>query len=329
MVEGERVFSGFQPTGVLHLGNYLGTVKNAVALQEEHFCIYSIVDYHALTAEVDYRSLPRDVTAMAADLIACGIDPERSILFVQSHVPEHTELAWIFNCFTSYGDLTRMTQFKEKAELSEFVSAGLFDYPVLQAADILLYKASLVPVGEDQLQHLELCRRIARRFNREVGSQVFPEVEPLLTQASRIMSLADPSQKMSKSLGSKHYIGLMEPESAIYEKVRTAVTDPGLKPGQAMGPGVQNLFRILEFTAEPGLVESLKEEHQAGKLLYERLKQIVYESVMNTIAPIRARRAELSDPDVKETLRFGAERAQKIARETIKEVKELLGAGEF
>lgn len=329
MAEEKRVFSGFQPTGVLHLGNYLGTVKNAVALQEGHFCFYSIVDYHALTVPLDYSSLPRDVTAMAADLIACGIDPERSILFVQSHVPEHTELAWILNCFTSYGDLTRMTQFKEKAERSEFVSAGLFDYPVLQAADILLYKASLVPVGEDQLQHLELCRRIARRFNREVGRAVFPEVEPILTRASRIMSLADPTQKMSKSLGNKHYIGLMEPEAAIQEKVRTAVTDPGLKPGQKMGPGVQNLFRILEFTAEPSLVESLKEEHQAGKLLYERLKGIVYESLMEAIAPIRARRRELSESDVEKALRFGAERARAIARETIKEVKELLGVGEF
>jgi tryptophanyl-tRNA synthetase len=325
----ERVFSGFQPTGVLHLGNYLGTVKNAVALQESYFCIYAVVDYHALTAQVDYKSLRQDVIDMAADLIACGIDPEQSILFVQSHVPEHTELAWIFNCFTSYGDLTRMTQFKEKAEHAEFVNAGLFDYPVLQAADILLYKASLVPVGEDQLQHLELCRRIARCFNREVGCEVFPEVEPILTPASRIMSLADPNQKMSKSLGERHYLGLMEPESVIYEKVRTAVTDPGLKPGQAMGPGVQNLFRILDFVAEPELVEPLKEEHRAGKLLYERLKGVVYDSLMNAIAPIRARRAELSDAQIKAVLRSGAERARKIAKETLKEVRELLGVGGF
>jgi len=323
----ERVFSGIQPTGELHIGNYFGAVINYIRLQEQYDCIYSIVDYHAITEEHDPQLLPKRVLGMAADLLACGIDPERAILFVQSHVPEHTELAWIFNCFTSFGDLTRMTQFKEKSRRQEFVSAGLFDYPVLQAADILLYRASKVPVGEDQLQHLELARRIARRFNTRMG-EFFPEPEAILSEAPRLMSPADPTQKMSKSLGEKHYIGVMEPEASIYEKIKTAVTDIGPR-GEEMSPGVANLFLILKFSADSRIYEELEEEYRAGTLKYVRLKEAVFESLMGVLRPIQARRRELEADleGVRQVLEEGAARAREIAQVNIKEIRRLVGVG--
>nr|WP_231944270.1 tryptophan--tRNA ligase [Candidatus Bipolaricaulis anaerobius] len=239
-----RIFSGIQPTGELHIGNYFGAIERWVELQQGNECIYCIADYHALTNEdtvpAELRTARRE---LALDLVACGIDPERSVLYVQSAVPEHTELCWILGCVASYGDLTRMTQFKEKAAEQEFINGGLFYYPVLQAADILLYRADHVPVGEDQVQHLEEARRIARRFNFRFGG-TFPEPEPILGEGARIMSLADPERKMSKSAGPDHYIGLMEPEESIRKKVRSAVTDVGLTPGQGMSPGVANLFSL-------------------------------------------------------------------------------------
>ena len=325
----ERIFSGIQPTGELHLGNYFGAIVRWVELQAEYECIYSIVDYHAITVDYDAKELPKRTLAMAMDLLACGIDPERSILFVQSHVPEHTELAWIFNCFTSYGDLTRMTQFKDKSAKEEFVSAGLFDYPVLQAADILLYRASKVPVGEDQLQHLELARRIARRFNSRVG-EFFPEVQPILSEAPRIMSPADPTQKMSKSLGEKHYIGLMEDEDSIYRKIRTAVTDIGPRgEGMGMSPGVRNLFLILKLSAPPEVYAQFEEEYRVGTLKYVNLKEAVYEHLMAKLRPIRERRRELEqDPErVKAILKEGAERARAIAVENMRVIRKLVGVG--
>jgi tryptophanyl-tRNA synthetase len=328
-----RIFSGAQPTGELHIGNYLGAIKNWAALQDDYDCFYCVVDYHALTfasergADFNPAQLKKDTLNLAMDLIACGIDPKKSIVFVQSHIPEHTELAWVFNCFTSYGDLLRMTQFKDKSDKADFISAGLFDYPVLQAADILLYKAERVPVGEDQVQHLELCRRIARRFNSQLGKELFPEVEPILTQGSRIMSLAEPEQKMSKSLGPKHYIGLMEPEKSILNKVKSAVTDVGLKPGQEMAPGVENLLKIIKITAGDAVFESLKAEHAAGKLMYSKLKDTVYEFLMKELEPVRKRRQELKEDDVREVLKDGAERARAVAVKTIAEVRTLLGVG--
>lgn len=324
----ERVFSGIQPTGELHLGNYFGAIVRWVELQAEYDCIYSIVDYHAITVDYDAKELPKRTLAMAMDLLACGIDPNRSILFVQSHVPEHTELAWILNCFTSYGDLTRMTQFKDKSAKEEFVSAGLFDYPVLQAADILLYRASKVPVGEDQRQHLELARRIARRFNSRLG-EFFPEPKEILSEAPKLMSPADPTQKMSKSLGEKHYIGLMEDENSIYQKIRTAVTDIGPQAGGEMSPGVRNLFLILKLSAPPEVYAQFEGEYEAGTLKYVKLKEAVYEHLMAKLRPIRERRRELErDPEqVKRILQEGAERARAIAVESMREIRKLVGVG--
>ena len=328
-----RIFSGIQPTGVLHLGNYFGAIRQWVDLQEGNQCIYCIVDYHALTNEgTKPEELRRSRRELALDLIACGIDPERTILFVQSDVPEHTELCWILGCVTSYGDLTRMTQFKDKSAGRRFVSAGLFNYPVLQAADILLYRASGVPVGEDQIQHLELSRRIARRFNARYG-EFFPEPEPLVPRkGARIMSLSDPSIKMSKSAGEQHYVGVMEDESSIRKKVRTAVTDVGLKPGSEMSPGVANLFEILELATseggDPSIVAELRKEFKEGKLLYSRLKDAVFEELMRILRPIQKRRAELAQSGkIEDILEQGAERAREIARSTIAEVRERVGLG--
>ncbi len=327
-----RVFSGAQPTGTLHIGNYFGAIRNWAALQEDHECVYCIVDYHAITIEVDPNVLRAASRSMALDLIACGIDPEKSILFVQSAVPEHTELAWILGTVTSYGDLTRMTQFKDKSAGRKFVSAGLFTYPVLQAADILLYRATGVPVGKDQVQHLELSRRIARRFNSRYG-ELFPEPEPIVPKkGARIMSLADPSIKMSKSAGEAHYIGVMEDESSIRKKIRSAVTDVGLKPGSEMSPGVENLFEILELaTAEggdPTIVRELREEFEAGKLLYSRLKDAVFEELIRIIRPIQQRRAEVAQSGkIEEILEEGAMRARELARPTIAEVRKRVGLG--
>ncbi len=326
-----RIFSGIQPTGTLHIGNYFGAIRNWAALQANYECIYCIVDYHAITIDIDPKVLRAASRNMALDLIACGIDPERAILFVQSAVPEHTELAWIFGCVTSYGDLSRMTQFKDKSADKKFVSASLFTYPILQAADILLYRADGVPVGEDQVQHLELSRRIARRFNARFG-EFFPEPEPIVGKGARIMSLADPTIKMSKSAGDAHYIGVMENEGSIRKKVRSAVTDTGLAAGEEMSPGVATLFEILELATElsgdPSIVAELHADFAAGKLMYSRLKDAVFENLMEVLRPIQQRRTELeASGKVDEILAKGAQKARAIARENIAQVRELAGLG--
>jgi tryptophanyl-tRNA synthetase len=327
----KRVFSGIQPTGTMHIGNYLGAIRNWVSLQDEADCIYCIVDYHAITIDVDPKELRQASQSMALDLLACGVDPERSILFVQSDVPAHTELEWIFGCVTSYGNLSRMTQFKDKSDKQEFVSAGLFTYPILQAADILIYRADGVPVGEDQVQHLELSRRIARRFNARFG-EYFPEPEPIVRKGARIMSLADPTSKMSKSAGEAHYVGGMEPEKSIRKKVRSAVTDVGLEAGAAMSPGVANLFEILELACEsvgdPATVLELKAEFADGKLLYSRLKDTTFERLMDVLRPIQERRAKLAaSGDVVTLLQAGARKATAIASATMVDVRRLVGLG--
>lgn len=321
-----KLFSGIQPTGDLHLGNYFGAITNWVELQQEHDTVYCIVDLHAITSDYEPENLRDNSVEQAMDLMACGIDPEESILFVQSEVTEHVELQWVFNSVTSYGDLTRMTQFKDKSEDRDFVSAGLFDYPVLQAADILLYKASKVPVGEDQIQHVELTRRIARKFNSRFG-EFFPEPEPLVGKAARIMSTADPERKMSKSAHAKHAIGLMEDEDSIWDKVKTAVTDPGQSEGEEMSPGVANLFTLLELTAPESTVESFRDDHREGNLMYIDLKEAVYENLMSEIRPVQEKKQELLNnrDQVKEILEEGSEKAREIASRNMEKVRDLVG----
>lgn len=321
-----RVLSGIQPTGELHIGNYFGAIRNWVRLQALHDCFYMVVDYHAITMDFTPAELSANTLQMARDLLACGIDPARCTFFVQSHVSEHTELAWIFNCFTSVGELSRMTQFKSKSEQQkEFVSAGVFDYPVLQAADILIYKADFVPVGEDQVQHLELTNDIRERFHSRVGLQIFPEVRPILSETPRIMSLADPTKKMSKSLGPMHYIGVFEPPDSIHKKIRSAVTDVGLEKTEGMSPGVKTLFELLKITAPANIYESFLAQHAAGTLKYSELKPAVYEYLMKELAPIQERRKGLSDDEVRTILRAGGAQARGVASETMRAVRSALG----
>ena len=325
----ERIVSGQKPTGETHIGNYFGANRNWVKLQDSYECFYFIADYHAITVDWDPGALQRDTLQMVLDLLACGIDPERSVLFLQSDIQEHMELCWIFNNLTGFGDLVRMTQFKERrdeAETSqEFLSVGLFDYPVLQAADILMYHGEKVPVGDDQLQHIEITRRIARRFNSRFGDY-FPEPEGILSEAPRVMSLADPMRKMSKSYGEKHAIPLMEPEDSIQGKIKAALTDVGPR-GEKMSPGVENLFLLLKLSAPKAVYEQFKAEYNRGALKYEALKRALFEHLMETLRPIRERRRKLRESDAKVVLKEGSAKASKIARETLRKVRRRIGVG--
>ena len=319
------VFSGIQPSGVIHIGNLLGAIRNWVELQSRYPCYFCIVNYHAITVPYDPREMPKLVRDGILLNVAAGLDPERSVIFVQSDVPEHTELAWLFNCITPLGQLQRMTQFKDKAQKhAEAVNAGLLNYPVLQAADILLYKADLVPVGEDQVQHIELTRDIARKFNHLFG-QTFPEPEAYLTRGARIMSLDNPTRKMSKS-EPQGAISLLDPPDVVREKVRRAVTDVGPTGGE-MSPGVRNLFTLLELTAPADTYRHFKEQYERGTIRYVELKQALAEAIIAMLTPIQERYRELaSRPNVaQEIAAAGAERARRVAKEVIREVRERMG----
>ncbi len=319
-----RIFSGIQPTGAIHIGNYAGAIQNWVRMQDEHECIFCICDYHALTTVNDGERLRRQVYEAALDLLACGLDTEKCRLFVQSQVPEHTELAWILSCCASMGELNRMTQFKEKSESNEFVNAGLFTYPILMAADILLYKAELVPVGEDQLQHLEVARVFARHFNNVFG-ETFPEPQSRLTAATRVMALNDPSKKMSKSIAGST-IMLTDDDATIKRQIKKAVTDVG-GTGETMSPGVANLFNLLKIFSSPETVAHFEEQYKAGALRYGDLKKTLGEDVAAKLGVIRERRQALAaDPDrVYAILDDSARQVRRLARVTLDEVREKVG----
>ena len=321
-----RVFSGIQPTGSIHVGNYVGAIKNWVRLQEQYESYFCIVDYHAITVPYKAKEMVQRVFDAALDILASGIDPEKSVFFAQSYVPEHTELAWIFNAQTSMGALERMTQFKEKSERTDYVNAGLFTYPVLQAADILLYKAAIVPVGDDQLQHLELTREVARRFNNQFG-RTFPEPKAELTPAARVMALNEPTRKMSKSIPAG-CISLSESDAEMRKKIARAVTDAGPEDaGDEMSPGVKNLFTLLEAFGTPEQLAHFKAEYDGGTLRYSELKPAVAEAVVAELGPVRARREELAaHPErVWAALEHGAERARTLAQQTMVEVRAKMG----
>jgi tryptophanyl-tRNA synthetase len=320
-----RVFSGIQPTGAIHIGNYVGAVRNWVRMQDLHDCYYCIVDYHAVTVPYEPKEMPARIFEAALDILASGLDPGKCVFFAQSYVPEHTELAWVFNSLASVGALERMTQFKEKSEqFRENVNAGLFTYPCLQAADILLYRASLVPVGEDQVQHLELTREIARRFNHRFG-ETFPEAEPALTPAARVMALNDPTRKMSKSIPGS-FISLSDDEPEIRKKIGRAVTDVGPQTGE-MSPGVKNLFTLLEAFAPPETVQHFAAQYEGGTLRYSELKPAVADAVVAELAPVRERREALAaEPErVWAALDDGARRAREVAARTMEEVRLKMG----
>jgi tryptophanyl-tRNA synthetase len=321
-----RIFSGIQPSGSLHIGNYLGAVKNWVDLQHKYESIYCVVDYHAITLPYEPADLRARTADMALSLLAAGLDPEKCTIFVQSMVPEHTELAWIFNTLTPLGELERQTQFKDKASREESVPAGLLNYPVLQAADILLYRAELVPVGEDQLQHLELSREIARKWNaRFDDAGFFPEPKGLLTPARRIMGL-DGQAKMSKSLGNT--VELLESPESIWEKLRPAVTDP--KRVRRTDPGtpeVCNIYHLHKAFSPPATVEHVAVQCRTAGWGCIDCKRVLHESMEKELIPIRARSEEIAAKPqrVREILSAGAEHAGKIAKETMKAVKDKMG----
>jgi len=320
-----RVFSGIQPSGELHIGNYLGAVKNWVDLQEKHECYICIVDYHAITQDYDVEQLSSRSFEMAVSLLACGLDPEKCVLFVQSHVLEHTELAWVFMSVTPLGELERMTQFKDKSRRQESVLAGLLNYPVLQAADVLLYKADAVPVGEDQVQHVELMREIARKWNSRYGRDFFPEPDALVGPARRILGL-DGQAKMSKSLGNT--IGILEEEDGIWQLLRPAVTDPArVKKTDPGDPEVCNLYSLHKLFSPGTTVDEVAQKCRSAGWGCLDCKRVLADNITAEFAPIRERAAELKNhPErVRDMLEAGAERARVVARETMREVRERMG----
>jgi len=323
-----RVFSGIQPSGTLHLGNYLGAVKNWVAMQETHDCVYCAVDLHAITVRQQRAELRRNTIDLVNLFLASGVDPERSIVFVQSHVPAHTELMWILNTITYMGELRRMTQYKDKTAGAEgeSIAVGLFDYPVLMAADILLYRADAVPVGEDQKQHVELTRDVAERFNNAFG-KAFVVPEPIIrTEGARVMSLDDPAMKMSKSAGSENsYVAVMDSPDVIRRKIRRAVTDSGSEVrGGPDKPALTNLLDIYSALAGEPVDEIVRRYEGKG---YADLKADLGEVVANALAPIQARIRELEADKsfTLEVLKTGAERGEAIAARTLAKVRERVG----
>ncbi len=322
-----RIFSGIQPSGELHIGNWLGAVQNWVNLQRTYDCIFCVVDLHAITGKYDQFTLASRTREMAIGLLACGIDPARSVLFVQSHVPEHSELQWLLNTVTPICELERMTQFKDKSQRFESVPAGLLNYPVLMAADILLYRADLVPVGEDQTQHLELSREIARRWNAEFGNggNFFPEPQPLLTEAKRIVGL-DGQAKMSKSLGNT--IGLLDSPEEIWQKLRPAKTDPARVTRKDPGnPEICNIYHLHKYFSPPATIATVAENCRGAKWGCLDCKRVLADNMIQALAPIRDRALALQEqPDrVDELLADGAAAARRIATETMREVRDRMG----
>ncbi len=328
MQERRRVFSGIQPSGTSHLGTYLGALKNWVSVQEEHESYFCIVDLHALTVPQNPKVLRANVREMAAIFIAVGLDPERTVIFRQSRVSEHTELGWLLNCIARVGELTRMTQFKDKSQRggAESASVGLYAYPVLQAADILLYNAHLVPVGEDQRQHLELSRTLARRFNGLYG-ETFAVPEPMILETgARVMALDEPTQKMSKSAPTPAgYIALLDEPDVIRRKIRRTKTDSGTEVVATPDkPALTNLLGIYAGLTNRSVPEI--EDQYRGKG-YGDFKKDLAEVVVESLSPIRERTLELLDDprELDEVLEAGAEKARGVARSTLHDAWAKLG----
>ncbi|MGW7411568.1 tryptophan--tRNA ligase [Streptomyces sp. NPDC054863] len=330
MASRPRVLSGIQPTaGSFHLGNYLGAVRQWVALQETHDAFYMVVDLHAITIAQDPAELRANTRLAAAQLLAAGLDPDRCTLFVQSHVPEHAQLGWVMNCLTGFGEASRMTQFKDKSakQGSDRTTVGLFTYPVLQVADILLYQANQVPVGEDQRQHIELTRDLAERFNTRLG-ETFTVPEPyILKETAKIYDLQDPSIKMSKSASTpKGLVNLLDDPKVTAKKVKSAVTDTDtvIRFDRENKPGVSNLLTISATLTGKSVAE-LEQEYE-GKM-YGALKTDLAEQMVEFVTPFRTRtQAYLDDPETLDSiLAKGAEKARAVAAETLAQAYDRIG----
>ncbi len=327
----KTVLSGIQPSGALTLGNYLGALKNWVLMQEQYDCYYTLVDLHTITARQEAAELRERCYKTLALMMACGLDPKRNVLFVQSHVPAHARLAWILNCYTMVGELNRMTQFKDKsAKNADNINAGLYDYPVLMAADILLYDTALVPVGEDQKQHLELARDVAMRFNNAHGQNgkfIFTVPEPMIPKVgARIMGLQDPTAKMSKSDNNElNNVYLLDTPDVLERKFKRAVTDSGSEVRySADQPGVANLMSILSATTGESFAAIEQRFAGAG---YGKFKAGVAEAVIDTLKPVQQRYRDIraDEAGLRRVLKDGAERASAHADRTLKRVHDALG----
>ncbi|MBK4726192.1 tryptophan--tRNA ligase [Erwinia sp. MYb375] len=324
------VFSGAQPSGELTIGNYMGALRQWVQMQDDYHCIYCIVDLHAITVRQDPVALRKATLDTLALYLACGIDPQKSTIFVQSHVPEHTQLSWILNCYTYFGELSRMTQFKDKsARYEENINAGLFDYPVLMAADILLYQTTQVPVGDDQKQHLELSRDVASRFNALYGD-IFTVPEPIIPKSgARVMSLLEPTKKMSKSDDNRNnVIGLLEDPKSVVKKIKRAMTDgdepPVVRYDVKEKPGVSNLLDILSGVTGKTMAEL--EAEFAGQM-YGHLKGAVADAVSAMLGELQERyhRYRNDEAFLEQVMRDGAAKARAQAQGTLKKVYEAIG----
>lgn len=325
------LFSGIQPSGDLMLGNYIGSIKNWVKMQDDYNCLFSLVNMHAITVEQDPKDLIKRSLDFVALYLAAGIDPDKSTVFIQSHVPEHSELAWILNCSTYMGELNRMTQFKDKSQKhSQNINVGLYDYPVLMAADILLYQTEMVPVGADQKQHLELTRDLATRYNNRFEKELFKVPEPFIAPAvsgGRIMSLQDPLSKMSKSDENKgNFIGLLDDPKTILKKFKKATTDSGSEIHYDLEnkPGVSNLLTIYSVISGLPIDEVVK--HFEGKM-YGHLKVELGELVVDYLSPMQARYHEIRQDEtaLKAILKQGAATARQQAQKTLTAVHESIG----
>jgi tryptophanyl-tRNA synthetase len=322
-----RIFSGIRPTGDIHIGNYLGAIKQWLSLQEDNNCLFCIVDLHAITTPYEPKKLQKDILETAIVYLAAGLNPEKSIIFIQSKVKEHSELAWLLGTITPLSELKRMTQFKEKSKKHQkYINAGLLNYPILMAADILLYQAEAVPVGKDQVQHIELAKTIAGKFNQTFG-KTFKEPEVLLPKfGQKIMSLQEPRKKMSKSDRPKTFIGLFDSPSEIRKKIMAAVTDSGkeIKYDPQRKPGLSNLLTIYSLFSQKTTKET---EAVFRSKNYAFLKKSLAKLLIESLEPFRRKKKELLSRQVyiQETLKKGAKRAEIIAQSTMEEVCQKMG----
>ncbi len=322
-----RILSGIQPTGEIHIGNYLGAIKQWVDLQKENECVFPIVDLHSITILYDPKNLKNKITEAAAAYLGAGIDPDKSILLVQSQVKEHTELCWLLNTVCPVGDLFRMTQYKEKSQqFKKNLNAGLLNYPILMAADILLYNTEAVPVGIDQVQHVELARTIARKFNQKFG-ETFVEPKPMLSKSgAKIMALDNPKKKMSKSGNSMNAISLFEEPKMTEKKIMSAKTDTGkeIKYNESKKPGISNLLNIYSLFSGKE-VKTIENEFK-GKG-YAEFKKSLANLLIEKLEPFRKKREELLSRDVylEDLLKDGAKKAEEIAKKTMQDVRQKMG----
>ncbi len=322
------LFTGARPTGMFHIANYFAAIHPFVKIQDNYENYLCIVDYHAITTPYDPKKMPENIKQMAIDYLSSGTDPEKTTIFVQSHIYQHLELMWILNTLTSVGELQRMTQYKEFKSRYKDTKASILNYPILMAADILLYKANFVSVGDDQTQHLELTRDIAKRFNK-IYADFFPipELAPSKFKNLRIKALNNPKNKMSKSLGPKSYIALDDSPDAIKKKINSAVTDTGEGTNGKMSPGVESLFLMLKLTANEETYQNMLKKYQDKNLQYSELKAVLAESIIEFLKPIQERRKEIEKDlgYVAKILSEGSEKARQTAEENMKKIKKLVG----